>query len=210
MTHIIAINGSPRKGWNTDLLVEEAARGAAEVGATVEKVDLYKLEPYTGCISCFGCKRERTFGHCIVKDGLTDVLAAMETADGIILGSPNYLGDVTAQVRALFERIIFSHLTYNLAEPVVNAKRVPTLLIMTSNAPDDAYVPLMQRYQGTFSNFVGPTEILCVGETLQVKDYSKFNWTMFDGDARHVRREQVFPGQLAQAFEAGKRLAGGE
>ena len=57
---IIAVNASPRKGWNTDTLVTEAAKGAESVGAVIEKYDLYRLEKYTGCISCFGCKREKT------------------------------------------------------------------------------------------------------------------------------------------------------
>ena len=43
MKKIIAINGSPRSGWNTDILVREAAAGAAAAGAEVEFIDLYKL-----------------------------------------------------------------------------------------------------------------------------------------------------------------------
>ena len=57
MKKIIAVNASPRKGWNTDTLVSEAARGAQEAGAVVEKFDLYRLEKFTGCISCFGSGR---------------------------------------------------------------------------------------------------------------------------------------------------------
>ena len=56
MKKIIAINGSPRSGWNTDILVREAAAGAAFTGAEVEVINLYKLEKFTGCVSCFGCK----------------------------------------------------------------------------------------------------------------------------------------------------------
>ena len=89
---IIAVNASPRKGWNTDTLVTEAMKGAESAGAAVEKFDLFRLEKYTGCISCFGCKREKFKGHCICRDGLTEVLDAIRTADGLILGSPNYLG----------------------------------------------------------------------------------------------------------------------
>ena len=54
MKHIIAINPSPRTGWNTGILVCEAARGAEAEGAEIEVIDLYKLEKFTGCISCFG------------------------------------------------------------------------------------------------------------------------------------------------------------
>lgn len=61
---IVAVNAGPRKGWNTDTLIKEAARGAEEAGATVEYFDLFKLEKYTGCISCFGCKKEKNKGRC--------------------------------------------------------------------------------------------------------------------------------------------------
>ena len=61
MKKIIAINGSPRSGWNTDILVREAAAGAASTGAEVEVIDLYKLDKFTGCVSCFGCKTETTW-----------------------------------------------------------------------------------------------------------------------------------------------------
>lgn len=111
MKKIVIVNASPRKGWNTDTLVSEAARGAAEAGAETIRFDLYKLEKYTGCISCFGCKRERFKGKCICRDGLTPVLDAIREADGLIIGTPNYLGDVSASFRALYERLIFQNLT---------------------------------------------------------------------------------------------------
>ena len=56
---IVAVNAGPRKGWNTDTLITEAAKGAEAAGAAVKKFDLFKLEKYTGCISCFGCKKEK-------------------------------------------------------------------------------------------------------------------------------------------------------
>ena len=101
---IIAVNAGPRKGWNTDTLIEKAMEGAREAGAEVEKFDLFRLEKYTGCISCFGCKKEKFKGHCIVRDGLTPVLDAIHEADGLIIGSPNYLSELTASFRALYER----------------------------------------------------------------------------------------------------------
>ena len=82
---IIAVNAGPRKGWNTDTLINEAVKGAESAGATVEKFDLFRLEKYTGCISCFGCKREKNKGHCVCKDGLTPVLDAIREADDLII-----------------------------------------------------------------------------------------------------------------------------
>ena len=54
------------------------------------------------------------------------------------------------------------------------------LLILTSNAPDTAYLDLMRNYQQVLSRFVGPTELLISGDTLQVKDYGKLDWESSD------------------------------
>ena len=205
---IIAVNAGPRKGWNTDTLITEAAKGAASAGAKVEKFDLYRLEKYTGCISCFGCKKEKNKGRCVCRDGLTPVLDAIREADGLIIGSPNYLSELTAVFRALYERLIFQNLTYNMERPCCNEHPIPVLLIMTSNAPDDMYQDLLQNYQQSLSRFVGPTEVFVSGETLQLKDYSKTDWpwSMFDAKAKQTRHETVFPQECKRAYEMGASL----
>ncbi|MBR4203824.1 MAG: flavodoxin family protein [Candidatus Methanomethylophilaceae archaeon] len=207
MTKIVAINGSPRNGWNTDMLIGEAIKGAESKGAEVIKFDLYKLDKFTGCISCFGCKRDAHKGECVCKDGLKPVLDAVKDADGIIMGAPNYFGDLCAEFKLFYERLVFPYLTYNAEEPCCNTRMIPVLLIMTSNAPDTMYANMLNEYKGVLSKFVGPTEVFVSGETQQVKDYSKFNWTMFDGEQRYERREKVFPQELKAVFKKGASLA---
>lgn len=206
---IIAVNAGPRKGWNTDTLITEASKGAESAGAVVERFDLFRLERYTGCISCFGCKREKHKGHCICRDGLTPVLDAIRETDGLIIGSPNYLSEMTASFRALYERLIFQNLTYNTDTPCCNQHPLPVLLIMTSNAPDTAYQNLVRNYQQTLCRFVGPTETLICGNTLQLKDYGKTDWpwTLFDPEEKRRRHETVFPEECKKAFSMGARLA---
>lgn len=205
---IVAVNAGPRKGWNTDTLIDEAIRGAESEGAEVEKFDLFKLEKYTGCISCFVCKKEQFKGKCIVKDGLTEVLDAIREADGLIIGSPNYLGDLTASFRALYERLMFQNLTYNNDLPCCNENLIPVLLIMTSNSPDDAYLPILENYKNAMSSFVGPTEIFVSGQTLQIEDYSKTDWPwFFDAEERYERHEKIFPKEREAAYNKGKELA---
>ena len=169
---IVVVNAGPRKGWNTDTLLMEAAKGAEAAGAEIVKFDLFRLEKYTGCISCFGCKREKFKGHCICRDGLTPVLDAIREADGLIIGSPNYLSELTASFRALYERLIFQNLTYNIETPCCNSRPIPVLFIMTSNAPDTMYTGLVENYKNTLTRFVGPAETFVSGNTLQLKDYS--------------------------------------
>ena len=208
---IVVVNAGPRKGWNTDTLISEAAKGAESAGAEIIRFDLFKLEKFTGCISCFGCKREKFKGHCVCRDGLTPVLDAIRDADGLIIGSPNYLSELTSSFRALYERLIFQNLTYNVETPCCSGRPVPVLLIMTSNAPDTMYTGLLKNYQQTLSRFVGPAEVLVSGNTLQLKDYSKTDWpwTMFDPAAKKERHETVFPEECKKAFEMGAALAGG-
>ena len=205
---IVVVNAGPRMGWNTETLISEVEKGAESAGAEVVRFDLFRLERYTGCISCFGCKKERFKGHCICRDGLTPVLDAIRDADGLILGSPNYLGELTASFRALYERLIFQNLTYNLQTPCCNDRPIPVLLIMTSNAPDTAYLGLLQNYRQTLSRFVGPTELLVSGNTLQLKDYSKTDWpwTMFDPQDKLQRHETVFPEERKKAFALGAAM----
>ncbi len=206
---IVVVNAGPRKGWNTDILLSEAMGGAVSAGAEIQRFDLFKLERYTGCISCFGCKREKFKGHCVCRDGLTPVLDAIRESDGLIIGSPNYLSNVTASFRALYERLIFQNLTYNLENPCCKERDIPVLFIMTSNAPDTMYSELVSSYQQTFNSFVGPCEVLVSGETPQINDYSKLDWewSMFDPEQKKKRRETVFPQERKKAFEMGKTLA---
>lgn len=205
---VVVVNASPRMGWNTETLVSEAAKGAEAAGAEIIRFDLFKLERYTGCISCFGCKKEKFAGECICRDALTPVLDAIREADGLIIGSPNYLSEMTASFRALYERLIFQSLTYNKENPCCNQNVCPVLFIMTSNAPDLMYANLVKNYKKTFSTFVGPCETLVCGDTLQLKDYSKtdWEWTMFDPDHKQKRHDKTFPKYCKKAYDMGAEL----
>ncbi|MCR4871212.1 MAG: flavodoxin family protein [Atopobiaceae bacterium] len=211
MKKIVAVNASPRNKWNTAQLVREAAAGAQEAGAEVEIVDLYKLDPFTGCRSCFHCKLEKYEGTCVIKDGLKDLLTKIREADGLILGSPIYFGDLSAGFRALFERLCFQYLTYRPEDISCNHHRIPVLLIVTSNVPAEAYEsvnygPMVGQHVKTLDSQVGPTTLYTVGSTMQVADYSRYNWTMFDVEERVKRHEEVFPSELARARELGGQL----
>lgn len=208
---IVAINASPRVAWNTGSLVREAVKGAEAEGAEVKIFDLYKLEKFTGCISCFGCKLPEHQGVCIYKDGLASVLEEIRNADGLIIGTPNYLGDVSAAFRSLYERLIFQSLTYKIEPKSYNKHRIPVLFIMTSNCSEEFYSQIgydrmLENYRNTLSEMVGPAKVMVSGDTLQVNDYSKYNWTMFDPDAKRKRHEEVLPGDMKKAFMLGTEM----
>ena len=203
MKKIVAVNASPRPKWNTAQLVREAAQGAADAGADIDVIDLYKLEPFMGCRSCFACMTERHFDRCAVKDGLTETLDKIRGADGLILGSPNYFGRPTAGFRALYERLCFQHLTYDVARLSSNERQIPVLFIMTSNAAEEAYSALgydamIEEHVQTLGKLIGPVRTFVSGNTLQTNRYDTFNWTMFDIESKQHRHEEVFPAELAQ------------
>lgn len=212
MKKILALNGSPRKGWNTDLMIQEAIKGAEEAGAEVEYLHIYDVKNGSGCRSCFACKKEQTLGKCVYPDDFAPILQKIREADGLILGTPIYLGQIAAGLRALYERLIFQRVTYRLDKHYYNDRQMPVLLIFTSNAPfftfdDEGYTKMIDWYQRELTRAVGPTEVVIADETMQVNDYESYNWTRFDYADRRRRRKEVFPGQLAKAYEAGRALA---
>lgn len=98
---IIAILSSPkRKNSNTLRLVEAALEGARETGAETEVVDLTRLK-INYCKGCMTCYKE---GTCHQKDDYNTVKEKILESDGIILSSPNYIDNVTAQLKTFFDR----------------------------------------------------------------------------------------------------------
>ena len=209
---VTAINTSPRKNWNTATLVKEAAKGAEQAGAEVLYFDLYEQAKFTGCISCFGCKLAPNEGRCICRDGLAPVLQAIRESDAVIIGTPNYLGQPSAVFRALYERLVFQNITYQKEKRSYYEAKTPALFIMTSNVPEEGYregsmyASMIQSYKNGLEGSIGPTEVLISGNTLQVSDYSRFNWTAFDPAAKKERHDTVFPEEMKKAFELGAGL----
>ena len=123
---LLAINGSPRKKWNTGMLLEKALEGAASRGAETELVHLYDLT-YTGCTSCFACKLKdgKSYGKCAVRDDLTPFLRRYTDADALILGSPIYFGTVTGEMRCFMERLLFPYHVYTSPPSSLFGKRIP-------------------------------------------------------------------------------------
>ena len=98
---IVGIQSSPRgKQSNTLKLLDAALKGALEVGAEVEAIDVTKLN-IKYCTACDSCHET---GVCSIKDDFNVVLEKLLAADGLIWSSPNYIKNVTAQLKTLFDR----------------------------------------------------------------------------------------------------------
>ena len=101
MKKVLAIVSSPRKGGNSELLVDEFVKGAKEAGNTVEKVCL-REKKITPCLACEACLRNG--GTCVQKDDMAEVLAKLIDADVIVLSTPVYYYSVCAQLKAMIDR----------------------------------------------------------------------------------------------------------
>jgi multimeric flavodoxin WrbA len=97
---VLGIYASPRKGGNTDQLLDKALEGARSAGAEILTVYARKLK-MRGCIECGGCDKT---GKCVVKDDMQTVYPLLEEADAIILASPIFFYGLTAQVKAVIDR----------------------------------------------------------------------------------------------------------
>ena len=214
---VIAINGSPRKKWNTATLLEKALEGAASRGAGTELVHLYDLT-FKGCLSCFACKTRggRSYGKCAVRDDLMPLFQHLEKADGVILGSPIYLGTVTGEMRSFLERWVFQYLTYTDPPRSLFPRRIPTAFIYTMNLAEEelAQRGLKDIYENHYAlnetylgRIFGPSRRLLSMDTLQFEDYSKVVADRWDPEAKARSRRERFPRDCRKAFEMGAEVA---
>ncbi|GFO54112.1 flavodoxin family protein [Geomonas sp. Red276] len=210
---IIAINGSPRKKWNTATLLEKALEGARSRGAETEIVHLYDLT-YKGCSSCFACKLKggKSYGVCAMRDDLSPVLEKLATADAFLLGSPIYFGTVTGEMRSFMERLLFQYFAYTSPPTSLFSRRIPTAFVYTMNVSEetmkDFHYPVhLGMNQNYLTRVFGPCETLICNETLQFEDYGKVVFEYFDPEERKKRHTIIFPNDCRKAFDLGQRLA---
>jgi len=207
---VVAINGSPRKKWNTSQLLQEAVRGTESFGAEAKFINLYDLT-FKGCISCFACKRKGCAPcHCYAKDDLSAVLDSVLQADILLLGSPIYFGDVTGEMRSFLERLAFITLSYDNYSARIFQGHIDSAFFFTMNVGEDyksRYEPMMQNTVSMLGRLGGNTEYYAATNTLQFDDYSKYHAAGFNEAEKISHHEIQFPKDKAAAFEIGARLA---
>ena len=207
---VIAVNGSPRKKWNTHILLEACLDGARELGAETELINLYDIY-FKGCISCFACKRKGiTLNKCATKDDLEPVLQKICDCDALILGSPIYFDSITGEMRSFWERLIFPYISYEL-KPSSFGKKIKTAFVYTMNVPLLAlplfgYGRVIRGNKKQMKHTFGHSKTLIATSTYQFDDYSKYAITILNGDKRRKRRETVFPKDCEKAFLLGQEI----
>lgn len=210
MKKIIIIDGGPRKNFNTAAMCEKVAEGVRSVEGESKIIRLYDLD-YKGCMSCMACKvKGRASNVCKFKDALTPLLEEIAHADGLVLASPIYFGDVTGQMRTFLERLAFPWLSYNNYS-MTAPKKMSVLLIETMNG-----TPERNNSQGygsmeyCITAALGEPEHLIAYNTCQVKNYDRFELAGFSEEAKRQWRDEHWEVDLHKAYEAGRKMAENE
>jgi len=97
---VLGLLGSPRRGGNSESLLDAALDGARHSDARTEKVVLNQIE----ISACQGCNRCLDTGECVVLDGMTQVYRLLDEADAVIIASPIYFSGLTAQTKLMIDR----------------------------------------------------------------------------------------------------------
>ena len=144
---------------------------------------------------------------CRFKDALTPFLEEIAQADGLVLGSPIYFGDVTGQMRTFLERLAFPWLSYNdysLTAP----KRMPVVLVETMNGtPERNNSNHFGTMEWCITTALGEPQRIIAYNTTQVANYGYYELGGFSEEAKHAWRDAHWEEDLQKAFEAGKQMA---
>jgi multimeric flavodoxin WrbA len=212
--NIFAVNGSPRRRWNTELLLEHAVQGATSGGdMRSEMAQLYPMR-YSGCIGCYACKRkENPAGLCRLNDRLTPLLKKAQQADVLLLATPVYFFGESAGMRAFIERLFYPWTAF-LRDSYASRRPKPiaagllyTLAGTERTVPEHGHEHFADSTNVFFSFHFPEYERLLAYETLHTDDYAALALDGFDPEGRRKSREERFPKDCAQAYALGVSLA---
>lgn len=143
---VLTILGSPRKESASTTIALKFNEEAAAKGAEVTTVQLNDLN-YKGCQGCYACKKGSE--TCVLKDDLTPVFEALHAADAVVMTSPIYFGDVTAQLKGFIDRF-YSTVSPEYLTTGIPTSRLPagkkSLLIFTQGAEESMHAEIPPRY----------------------------------------------------------------
>lgn len=157
---IVSLLGSPRSNGNSATIANHLMKTAANLGAAAQSFELNRLT-YRGCQACYACKKGRE--DCVLNDDLTEVLAAVQDADAVVLATPVYYGDITAQLKGFIDRT-YSYLVPDYLTNPQPSRLSPKKLVfvLTQGHPDEAlFADVYPRYE-QFLKWMGFNEISLV------------------------------------------------
>jgi len=197
---LMAIVGSPRKGSNTDILVDRVIAGAAsKISVESEKVYLYDQD-INYCNACGAHTFFQGQKDCPLRDDMADILVRMQQADAFIFASPNHGRTISAALTNFFARmmpLLKMHVEYDPQGTIVHAEARP--LIKGKKA-----VSIVS--QGDFSPSSSALVLLVLDANIRDFHLHKVGELLSTGNLQRAQVQDK-PADLEQAFEIGVRLA---
>jgi multimeric flavodoxin WrbA len=124
---VLCIAGSPRRGGNSDQLLDALIAGVESAGATAIRLRAADAGAHT----CRGCNACSQTGECVVRDGMDAVYTAVDAADAIVVSTPVYFATVPAVLKTLYDRFQpYWARRYVLGEPACEPRRPGALLVV--------------------------------------------------------------------------------
>jgi multimeric flavodoxin WrbA len=183
---ILGIMGSPRINGNTDLLLDEALKGARSVGADVEKITVDKLK-IAPCRECYGCLKD---GNCVIRDDMTGIYPGLLAADVVIVATPIFFYTVSAQLMLLISRCqalwARKYVLKNLDVPVKKGAFIGVGATKGTKLFDGPKLTVNYFFKAINAEYTDELLIRGVDKKGEIKDHPEY---------------------LAAAYELGKKLA---
>jgi len=186
---ILGINGSPRIGGNTDILLDKVLEGARSKGAETEKVVLNNLK-FSPCQECENLKDD---GSCIIEDDMQSLYKKIEKADGVILASPIFFGSLSAQTKMMIDRFqCIWRAKYVLKIDIFKKKKIGGFISVEASTREDFFDNAKSIVKNLFKtiNVSYKEELFCSG---------------VDEKGSILKHPEV----LKKAFTLGERIASG-
>ena len=184
---VLGIMGSPRKEGNTDILLDEALKGAESAGAEVEKISVRTLD-IKPCTEDYGCA---ITGTCTIRDDMDDIYEKLLESDIIIVASPMFFYSMPSQLKALIDRsqALWSR-KYLLKQTLSDKKRVGAFIGVGAtkgkNLFEGAILTMKYFYDAIDIEYADNLLIRRVDQKGEIKEH---------------------PDALRDAYELGKKLA---
>jgi len=192
---VLAFNASPRVGGNTDILIDEALRGAKDAGAaSIERIMLQKIK-LGFCIGCEKCQEPGWEGFCSQKDDVNGVFQKIVDSDAIIIGFPIYIGRASGQLCTFFDR------WYSLSRKKVGAGKRGMVIGTWGAAGVDIFdFAIESALSILHGRGIEPVEALSA---------CGFEGMLHGWDDKGKAMVLRFPEELEKAYQAGKSLVTG-
>jgi multimeric flavodoxin WrbA len=193
--NLIAFCASPRRGGNTDILIDEALCGARDAGCETEKIMLQKIK-LGYCIGCRKCKDQGYEGMCTVKDDMTPLYQKIMDADAVIIGFPIYTGRECAQLSTFMDRWdCFENFKFG---GKLQPGRVALVIGTWGYAYDDTYDHIIENIMVILK--------LHKVETVEALSACGFEGILHGLDEKRRGVIAKFPKELKKAYDAGAAL----